>query len=246
VALIPVAAIEQHGPHLPVSVDADINAGVVDDAARRLPADAPVVILPMLPIGKSNEHLEYPGTLTLRVETLIGLWTDVAESIVRAGFRKLVFINSHGGQPQVLDIVVRDLRVRLGVMAVAAQTYAFGVPDGLFSDHELRYGIHGGEIETSMMMHLRPGAVRHDRLANFPSGAEPLERDHGVLRAEGSVGFGWMTQDFNAAGALGDATRADAVRGRRCVEHAAAQLARLLIEVARCPLSVLKTRREEP
>jgi len=240
VALLPVAAIEQHGPHLPVSVDADLNAGVVAEAARRLDDAAPVLILPMLPIGKSNEHIGFPGTLTLRLETLVGLWTDVAESVARAGLRKLVFLNSHGGQPQIVDIVVRDLRVRLNMLAVAAQTYALGHPTNLFSDEEARFGIHAGEIETSMMMHLRPGAVRRDKLADFPSAAAGIEREFSVLQAEGAVGMGWMTQDLNPAGAAGDARLADAERGRLCVEHQGARLALLLEEVSRYPLSRLR------
>jgi creatinine amidohydrolase len=240
VALLPVAAVEQHGPHLPVSVDADINAGVVAEAVRRLGEDAPVVVLPMLPIGKSNEHMAFPGTLTLRLETLVGLWTDVAESVARAGFRKLVFLNSHGGQPQVVDIVARDLRVRLGMLAVAAHTYGFGLPDGLFSDRESRFGIHAGEIETSMMMHLRGPAVRLDKLADFPSAAADIEEEFSILQAEGAVGLGWMTQDLNAAGAAGDARNADAERGRLCVEFAAEKLAILLREVSRYPLDRLK------
>jgi creatinine amidohydrolase len=240
VALLPVAAIEQHGPHLPVSVDADLNEGVVRAASRRLGDQAPVVILPMQAIGKSNEHMAFPGTLTLRLETLVGLWTDIAESVARAGFRKLVILNSHGGQPQIVDIVARDLRVRLGMMVVTASTYGLGKPEGLFSDEEAHFGIHAGEIETSMMMHLRPEAVRLDRLANFPSGAAEIERDYELLRAEGAVGMGWMTQDLNGDGAIGDASRADAERGRLSVEFEGEKLARLLQEVSRYPLSRLK------
>lgn len=240
VALLPVAAIEQHGPHLPVSVDADINAGVVKAASERLGEAAPVVILPMQPIGKSNEHMAFPGTLTLRLETLVGLWTDIGESVARAGFRKLVFLNSHGGQPQVADIVARDLRVRLGMLAVTASTYGFGKPKGLFSDQEAHFGIHAGEIETSMMMHLRPRAVRPELFADFTSGAKEIEDDYALLRAEGAIGMGWMTQDLNPDGAVGDARNADAERGRLCVEHAGEKLAALLMEVSRYPLSRLK------
>ncbi len=240
VALLPVAAIEQHGPHLPVSVDADINRGVVEAAVRKLAPDAPVVILPMLAIGKSNEHQGFRGTLTLSAPTLISLWTEVAESIARAGFRKIVFLNSHGGQPQVADIVARDLRVRLGLFAVTAQTWSFGMPEGLFSEEELRFGIHAGEIETSMMMSLRPDAVRRDRLENFRSAAQDVEARHAFLKAEGAVGFGWMTQDLNPLGAAGDARRADSDRGRLSIEHAASGLAALLLEVSRYPLAAMK------
>jgi creatinine amidohydrolase len=240
VALLPVAAIEQHGPHLPVSVDVHINRGVVEAAVRRLARDAPIVILPMLPIGKSNEHQGFRGTLTLTAQTLISLWTEVAESVARAGFRKIVFLNSHGGQPQVVDIVARDLRVRLGMFAVTAQTWSFGLPDGLFSDGEVHFGIHAGEVETSMMMALRPEMVRRERLENFKSAAEDVERNYAFLKSEGSVGFGWMTQDLNPLGAAGDALKADAERGRLSIEHAGQGLAALLQEVSRYPLAALK------
>ena len=116
----------------------------------------------MLPVGKSDEHLAFPGTLTLSAETLGRLWTEIGESVARAGVRKLVLFNSHGGQPQVMEIVARDLRVRLGMLAVAYSWYAAGVPPGLFADEEVRLGIHAGAIETSMMLHLRPDLVRMD------------------------------------------------------------------------------------
>lgn len=245
VALLPVAATEQHGPHLPVSVDADINAGVVAQAFADAPSDLPVVVLPMTPVGKSNEHSAYPGTLTLRAETLIALWTDIAESVARAGFRKIVFLNSHGGQPQVVDIVARDLRVRLGMLAVTASTYGLGHPPGLFSAAEEQYGIHAGEIETSMMLHLRPAQVKRERFADFTPTTAALEQGHAVLRLEGAIGLGWMTQDLHPSGAAGDPREADAERGRQCVDYAAGRLVTLLEEVSRLPLSWLKSETQE-
>jgi creatinine amidohydrolase len=241
VALLPVAATEQHGPHLPVSVDADINAGIVAQAFAQAPADLPVFVLPMTAVGKSNEHSAYPGTLTLRAETLIALWTDLGESVARAGFRKIVFLNSHGGQPQIMEIVVRDLRVRLNMLAVGASTYGLGLPPGLFSPEERRYGIHAGEVETSMMLHLRPDRVKRDRFADFTPTSVALEQDHQLLRLEGTIGLGWMTQDLHPLGAAGDARNADAERGGQCVDHAAGRLLVLLDEVSRMPLSWLKT-----
>ena len=241
VAVMPVGAIEQHGPHLPVSVDADINEGIVAAALRQLPADAPVVVLPMLPIGKSDEHLAFRGTLTLKLDTLLGLWTDVGESVARAGFRKLVILNSHGGQPQAVEIVARDLRIRLGMFVVSAQSYGLGKLGDLFSEHELRYGIHGGEVETSMMLHLRPETVRRARMVDYKSSEEDLARDgYSMLTAEGTIGFGWMTQDLNLDGAAGDARHADAERGRQSIEIAGKGLADLLLEVSRYPLDRIK------
>ena len=233
VALMPVAATEQHGPHLPVSVDADINAGIVAEAAPYVEADVPVYVLPQLPIGKSDEHSAFPGTLTVGGETLLRMWLDMGASIVRAGFQRLVILNSHGGQPQIMEIAVRELRIRHAILAVAANTYGFGLPEGLFDPAEIAHGIHAGAIETSMMLHLRPDAVRRERFRNFTSIGSQIENNNEVLRLEGSVNVGWMTQDLNPAGAAGDATRAKAEHGALCITHAGRKLAQLLTEVSR-------------
>ncbi|AZI35339.1 putative creatinine amidohydrolase [Caenibius tardaugens NBRC 16725] len=236
VAVMPVAAIEQHGPHLPVSVDSDLNAGVIAAAAAFVPDDLPVYLLPQLAIGKSNEHSAFPGTLTVGATTLIALWTEVAESVLRAGFRRIVLFNSHGGQPQIADVVARDLRVRFGALVVVANSYGLGTPDGLFGDDELEFGIHGGDIETSMMLHLRPEAVRTGLAGTFPSAGQAIAQKYEVLRLEGAVGIGWMTQDVNPTGAIGDAAIATAEKGAQAVDYAARRLARLLGEVSAFPL----------
>ncbi|MEH3106918.1 MAG: creatininase family protein [Sphingomonas fennica] len=237
VALMPVAAIEQHGPHLPVSVDADLNAGVIAAAAAHLEgAGFRTVVLPMLAIGKSNEHAAFPGTLSIGAETLLRLWLDVAESVIRSGFAKLLMLNSHGGQPQLVEVAVRELRVRHGILAVSASSYGFGLPDGLFDAEERRHGIHAGAIETSMMLHLHGHRVRHAEIADFPSAGAAIERDYAELRLEGPVGIGWMTQDVNPSGAVGNATLATAEAGAACLDHAASALARLLADISRYPL----------
>ncbi|MFT4026173.1 MAG: creatininase family protein [Novosphingobium sp.] len=236
VALMPVAAIEQHGPHLPVSVDADINLGVIEAAANHLTDEFRTIALPIIAIGKSNEHRDFPGTLTVGAETLLRYWLDVAVSVLRSGFRKIVVLNSHGGQPQLVDVLIRELRVEHAALAVSASTYGFGVPEGLFEEQELRHGIHAGAVETSMMLRLRPDAVRREAIADFPSTGPAIERDYAELRLEGHVGIGWMTQDINPSGAIGNATRADAEAGALCLDHAGRALARLLADVSRYPL----------
>jgi creatinine amidohydrolase len=239
VALLPVAAIEQHGPHLPLGVDAIINEGVVSRAMALMPDS--VLLLPMLPIGKSNEHQAFPGTLTLGAETLIRLWTEIGESVHRAGVRKLVLANSHGGQPQVLDIVARDLRVRLEMFVVTAGLFALGDIPGLFSAEEAEHGIHGGASETSQVLYLRPDLVRRDQIRNFTPESIRIAETYKYLRPEGTgVGYGWQTQDLNSDGACGDASDADAERGRQLVELRAANLAELVAEVARFPLGALR------
>jgi creatinine amidohydrolase len=240
IALLPVAAIEQHGPHLPVSTDACINQGILAHALELMPDDLPVTVLPMLPVGKSDEHLGFPGTLTLSAETLIRLWTEVGLSVARAGVRKMVLFNSHGGQPQVMDIVARDLRVRFGMLVVAYSWYAAGVPSGLFDPDEVRHGIHAGAIETSMMQHLRPDLVRLDLAANFRPLMAELSLDYRHLSPTGAGRLAWMAQDLHPSGACGDATDADGGRGSALVEHAARTLIELLSEIDRYPLERLR------
>ena len=237
IAVLPVSAIEQHGPHLPLSVDADLNAGILARALAQVPADLPVLALPLQEIGKSNEHQAFPGTLTQSAETLIRGWTEIAESVHRAGIRKLAIFNSHGGQPQIVDIVAVDLRVRLSMLAVGLSWFDLGLPDGLFPEEELAFGIHGGAVETSMMLHLHPNKVRRERLADFPSRYRDLAASHPLVR---QAGFAWMTQDLHASGAIGNAALADAEKGRLIVEHAADRLAALLAEIDRLPPDLLK------
>jgi creatinine amidohydrolase len=243
IALLPVGAIEQHGPHLPVAVDACINAGIVARALELVPADLPVTVLPLLPVGKSDEHLAFPGTLTLAAETLARLWTEIGESVARAGVRKLVLFNSHGGQPQVMEIVARDLRVRLGMMVVAYSWYAAGVPAGLFPDDEVRHGIHAGAIETSIMLHLRPDLVQMDQAADFAPLMRQMAADgYRLLSPTGPGKLAWQAQDLHPSGAAGDARNADAERGRALVDHAARALGDLLREVDRFPPDRLRSR----
>jgi creatinine amidohydrolase len=242
VAVLPVAAIEQHGPHLPVMVDACLNQGVVERAIELMPTALPVTFLPMQPVGKSNEHLAFKGTLSLSTETVIRLWTEIGECVHRAGIRKLVFLNSHGGQPQVMDIVARDLRVRLSMFVVCASTYSFGTPEGLFPAQERKHGIHGGSKETSMMLALRPDVVRMEYADNFVPSSIQIEKEYRYLSPEGTIGFGWQTQDLNATGACGNALDADAERGARVLDHAARGLVDLLTEVHRYPLDRIKHR----
>jgi creatinine amidohydrolase len=239
IALLPVGAIEQHGPHLPVAVDACINQGIVARALELMHEDLPVIVLPMQTVGKSEEHLAFPGTLTHTADTLARLLVELGQSVARAGVRKLVLFNSHGGQPQVLDIVARDLRIRHGMLVVAYSWYTRGAPEGLFPASEIRHGIHAGAIETSMMLHLRPDLVQMAHARDFrPLGAEMAD-GYRHLGPTGPARFGWMAQDLHPSGACGDATNADAERGRALVEHAAEGLMEVLTEVDRFPLSHL-------
>lgn len=232
VAVLPLGATEQHGPHLPIGTDAAIVEGVVAAAAQRLPDDLPVLFLPPLAYGKSNEHARYPGTVTLPVEVLLPLWMAIGASVHRAGVRKFVMFNAHGGQMNAMDIAVRDLRERhAGFMAVSAHWYTLGLPPGLVGDHELKHGIHGGELETSLMLALWPDRVRMDRAQAFGSLTETLAQSNRFLSITTSGKLGWQMQDLNPLGACGDATRATAEKGRAILDFVADRFVELLHEV---------------
>jgi creatinine amidohydrolase len=237
VAILPVGAIEQHGPHLPVRVDAAINAGIVARAVELMPPDCPALVLPMMPVGKSDEHLAFLGTLTLSYETLARVWFELGESVHRSGIRKMLFFNSHGGQPQLLEIVCRDLRVKLGMFAVSAMWPRLIDMDALFDSNENRHGIHAGQSETSVMLHLHPELVAMHRAENFVPLTVEMERESDILGRGSSVSFGWQAQDLHPTGACGDATKATAELGAATVEHAAQRLVALLDEISRYPLS---------
>ncbi|WP_293854715.1 creatininase family protein [uncultured Alsobacter sp.] len=237
VAVLPVGAVEQHGPHLPVKVDAAANAGIVERAVGLMPDDLPVLVLPMMPVGKSNEHNAYPGTLSLSHETLFRLWYDIGESVARTGCRKLIVFNAHGGQPQVIDILCRELRVRHRLFAVNAMWFGITKLDDLFSHEELVHGIHAGEVETSVMLHLHGDLVDMSQAADFRPLSMTIEKEGGLLSPEGRVGFGWQAQDLEPSGASGNAAAADAERGAVIVDRAARALVQLCTEVAAYPLS---------
>jgi creatinine amidohydrolase len=240
IAVLPIAAIEQHGPHLPVGVDSMIGEGHLGDVMAALPEDVPALFLPLQSIGKSNEHLHFPGTLTLTAEAALAAWLDIGASVARAGCRKLVVVNSHGGNVSLMDILTRELRVRHGMLAVQCSWHGLGEPEGLFSERERLFGIHGGDYETSLMLSFRPDLVDMAKAADFRSSAEALAAEAAVLRLTRPVGYGWMAQDANPVGVVGEAHLATAAKGEAVRRHVAERFIAVLRDVQRFPLAALK------
>ena len=239
IAVLPVGATEQHGPHLPMSTDTATIDGVVAAAIPKLPEGLPVLFLPTVAYGKSHEHARYPGTLTVSAATLIQLWMEIGACVAASGVRKFVMFNSHGGQMSVMDIVARDLREKHGMMAVAANWYTLGLPQGMFGEREMKHGIHAGDLESSVMMALTPDHVRMDRASDFSSFTETLAQHNRFLSITPSGKLGWQMQDLNPAGAAGNAAIATADKGRAVIDHVSSRFVELLQEVDRFDLARL-------
>jgi creatinine amidohydrolase len=240
IAVLPLAAVEQHGPHLPLGVDAYIADAYLSRVRELLPEALPVTFLPVQRIGVSAEHLSYPGTLTLSAATVISAWTEIGESLARAGLRKLLLVTSHGGNVAAMELVAHDLRTRLGMLAVTVGWHRFGYPEGTFSGEEKKHGIHGGDIETSLMLAARPDTVRTEKAAQATPATVAMAHEFKWLGAYRPAGFAWMTQDLNATGAIGDATLAGAAKGEAALAHGAQAFVELLREMDRFDLARLR------
>jgi creatinine amidohydrolase len=240
IAVLPLAAVEQHGPHLPLGVDSFIAEAYLAQVRKILPQELAVTLLPVQRVGVSLEHVAYQGTLTLSAATAIAVWTEIGESLARAGLRKLVLITSHGGNVAAMELVARDLRARLGMLAVTVGWHRFGYPDDTFSSEEKRHGIHGGDIETSLMLAGKPETVRMEKAPNATPATVGMAREFKWLGAYRPAGFAWMTQDINPTGAIGDATLASAAKGGTALAHGAAAFVELLREVDRFDLERLR------
>ncbi len=226
IAILPTAAIEQHGPHLPVGTDTMIAEGMLAQLRRDLPDDLDIRILPVQAVGKSNEHLHATGTLTLTAHTALSVWTEIGLSVARAGIRKIVIVNSHGGNLDLISILARELRVQAGMLAVKCQWGAFGAPGGMYSYQEDTFGIHGGDVETSLMLAFQPHTVDMSQAQDFRSSAETS-----TISPIGPVSYGWIASDLSADGTVGEAHLATAEKGHATCAHQVAGFIELLRKV---------------
>lgn len=228
----PVGAIEQHGPHLPLIVDAAIATGVLGRAMEKLPETLPVYALPTQYYGKSNEHINFPGTITLTAQTLLSVLQEVGESIYRAGFRKLVFLNAHGGQPEVISIIARDLHIQYpDLMIFPLFVWRVPNPSGelLKNQEHPELSIHADLGETSLLLSLLPEQVHMERaVKEYPQGLPP---ENSLLSMEGKLPFAWATHELSKSGILGDPTGATAEIGDRLLDSLAQSWAKVLQEV---------------
>jgi creatinine amidohydrolase/Fe(II)-dependent formamide hydrolase-like protein len=227
-----IGAIEQHGPHLPIATDLALGTSMLTLAAERLDPSVQLWILPPLAYGRSVEHEDFPGTITLSQKTLSAFVHDVAESVARSGFRRLILFNSHGGNVSVLEIVARDARRRTGLMVFPFSMFRIGLDYPPISEREALWGTHAGEWETSMMLALTPELVDMERASRAQGYAEfSSEPEHiGLL---GPIPFAWVTSDVTATGAIGDPRGATVERGREIVERSVAKIALALEEICR-------------
>ncbi len=237
IAVMPLAATEQHGPHLPLETDVMIGEAYLARVRELLPNTSPVTFLPIQRVGISTEHIDFAGTLTLSTEDALKAWMALGESVARAGVKKLVMVTSHGGNAAAMTLVAQDLRAYHGLLAVTTSWSRFGVPQGLFSEEELRYGIHGGAVETSIMLAKYKEHVHVDAIADFRSASVAMEEEYRWLSTQRPAPFAWQAQDLNESGAVGNATLATAEKGAQLLDHGARRFIELLDDVDKFDVS---------
>jgi creatinine amidohydrolase len=232
IAILPLGAHEQHGPHLPFETDALIAQHVAERLRDAAPASVTVELLPVESVGYSIEHMDVTGTRTLGFDEAVSRWIEIANQYAARGLRRLMLLNAHGGNSPLLTIVATEARVRFNMLVVATSWTRFGFPSELIAPEDKAFDIHAGDIETSVMLAIHPDLVRMDAIADFPSRQAEYARRFTHLRAYGPHAFGWKMSDLNADGAAGKASRATAQKGEAFINHALSGLTELLADMA--------------
>jgi creatinine amidohydrolase len=234
IAVLPMGATEQHGPHLPVSVDSDLVQAVIDRALPQVESGVSVLVLPLLAVTRSGEHGNWPGTLSLGTATFLAVLADIGESVARSGVTRLVLFNGHGGNRPLMEVAARDLRIRHRMIVASASWFDFAVTDGLFDPAELAMDLHAGASETAAMLALAPDRVDMGRAPNAPPAMLGWSADAQRIGLTGQPARpAWIIEDLNASGVCGNAAAADPEAGRRLLDSAAAGFAAFLAEFAR-------------
>jgi creatinine amidohydrolase len=228
ILLLPIGAVEQHGPHLPMSVDHVIAHETATAVVERVGDELDVWQLPTLSISKSNEHAWAPGTLWYSAETLLAMLRDLGRAVATTGAERLVLLNGHGGNTTLLSTALRELRLEFGLKTFLVHPSLPPAYGGTSTADELGMGIHGGLTETSVFMHLRPDLVD---LTKAERKVPEALADNEYVKFGGPVMFGWLSNDFDPDGYIGDPTGADARLGRELFETNVAALGRQLAEI---------------
>ncbi|MEH2124564.1 creatininase family protein [Nostoc sp.] len=246
IAILPIGAIEQHGPHLPVWTDTRIVNGIIECFLTEGTDSANVLVLPTQTIGQSLEHLDFPGSLALSPDILLEILKQLTASLTAVGIRRLLILNSHGGNQSVISEAILALRRRYSMLAVTTSWFALGVPKSIFNDYEMSLGLHAGAIETSLMLHLEPDLVRRDQMPKAKLKPFVLESKDSLLSPFGPANFGWLSQDICETGAWGDATIATAQKGEQILKHIVGRLSELVEQIAQFDLSHLQPAAVDP
>ena len=229
VAVQPIGAIEQHGPHLPVGTDSIIAESVANEALARFGEKA--ILLPTISVALSSEHIWAPGTISIGPRTFLSLLDDMGKSLQRAGINRLVFLNGHGGNSALLRVACRELRIQYGLLTFLAHPQLPADQGAVrVDDAEMGFAVHAGRGETSMMLYLKPDLVLLDRASrHVPEWLEGY--DHIGFGKE--VTFGWTSRDFGGAGVIGDPTLATPDQGKIAFESAVNRFVEVLAEARR-------------
>lgn len=230
VVILPIGAIEQHGPHLPTITDTLLVTHVLDATLAALPVDVNAWALPPLNYGKSNEHTGFPGTIKLSAQTLLAVLHDIAQSVHEAGFRRLALINGHGGNSALLEVAARDIRAATGLLCFCLQPGLYVDPPFPITPAEKRLGFHAGELETSLVLAIAPELVDMRKAVTHFVTFPPTDTD---LFFFGAAATAWLSRDWSASGVFGDATLGTAEKGQALIAAAVIRLGKLITAISR-------------